>query len=151
MLAVYGNTDAPGDPRLAASIDREIGAVRCVRAVGSIGAVRDVRESGRLATDDAEVGLDPAWRRRTDAERHDDGCGFRDAVAAAEIDGARTITYSSVGLEPSVDVLLWRMAPSIETLEEGAARLLRDGIRKTVHTGARAEFVIDSIEPPTED
>ena len=74
------------------------------------------------------LGLDPAWRRRTDAERHDDGCGFRDAVAAAEIDGARTITYSSVGLEPSVDVLLWRMAPSIETLEEGAARLLRDGI-----------------------
>jgi hypothetical protein len=28
VLAVYGNTDAPGDPRLAAAIDREIGGVR---------------------------------------------------------------------------------------------------------------------------
>ena len=28
VLAVYGNTDAPGDPRLAASIAREIGGVR---------------------------------------------------------------------------------------------------------------------------
>jgi glutamate-1-semialdehyde 2,1-aminomutase len=74
------------------------------------------------------LGLDPAWRRRTDEERHDDGCRFRDAAAAAEIDGARTITYSSVGLEPSVDVLLWRMAPSVDTLEEGAARLLGSGI-----------------------
>ena len=28
VLAVYGNTDAPVDPRLAASIEREIGGVR---------------------------------------------------------------------------------------------------------------------------
>ena len=28
VVAVYGNTDAPGDPRLAAAIDREIGGVR---------------------------------------------------------------------------------------------------------------------------
>ena len=28
VLAVYGNTDAPVDPRLAAAIDREIGGVR---------------------------------------------------------------------------------------------------------------------------
>ena len=28
VLAVYGNTDAPFDPRLAASIEREIGGVR---------------------------------------------------------------------------------------------------------------------------
>jgi hypothetical protein len=27
VIAVYGNTDYPGDPRLAASIDREIGGV----------------------------------------------------------------------------------------------------------------------------
>ena len=27
VMAVYGNTDYPGDPRLAASIDREIGGV----------------------------------------------------------------------------------------------------------------------------
>ena len=28
VLAVYGNTDAPADPRLAAAIDREIGGLR---------------------------------------------------------------------------------------------------------------------------
>jgi len=28
VLAVYGNTDAPGDPRLAAAIERSIGGVR---------------------------------------------------------------------------------------------------------------------------
>ncbi len=29
------------------------------------------------------LGLDPAWRRRTDEERHDDGCRFGEAAAAA--------------------------------------------------------------------
>ena len=56
------------------------------------------------------VGLDPAWRRRTDEERHDDGCRFGEAVAAAELDEVRSISYSSIGLEPGVDVLSggWR-------------------------------------------
>jgi len=72
--------------------------------------------------------LDPAWRRRTDAERHDDGCRFLDAATAAGIGGVRTITYSSIGLEPNVDLLLWRMAPSVDALEETAAGLLRAGL-----------------------
>ena len=72
------------------------------------------------------LGLDPVWRRRTDEERHDDGCRLLDAAAA--IDGVRTIPYSSIGLEPGVDVLLWRMAPSLDDLETSAARLLRAGI-----------------------
>jgi chlorite dismutase len=71
------------------------------------------------------LGLEPAWRRRTDAERRDDGCSLRDALAAADLEGARTITYSSVGLEPGVDLLLWRMAPTVEALETAAARVLR--------------------------
>jgi len=74
------------------------------------------------------LGLDPVWRRRTDAERHDDGCGFRDALAAAELDGVRTIAYSSIGLERAVDLLLWRMAPSVDALETAGAALLRQGI-----------------------
>jgi chlorite dismutase len=49
-------------------------------------------------------------------------------VTAAESAGVRTITYSSVGIEPGVDVLLWRLAPSIDRLEEAAAGLLRAGI-----------------------
>ena len=74
------------------------------------------------------LGLDPVWRRRTDAERHHDGCGLREALGAGELDGVRTITYSSIGLEPEVDLLLWRMAPSVDALEAAAAALLRGGI-----------------------
>jgi chlorite dismutase len=73
-------------------------------------------------------GLDPAWRRRTDAERHDDGCAFLEAVAASDVAGVRSISYSSIGLEPGVDVLLWRMAPTVEALESAAAGLLRAGL-----------------------
>jgi chlorite dismutase len=74
------------------------------------------------------LGLDPVWRRRTDEERHDDGCRFGEADAAAELEGVRSIAYSSVGLEPGVDLLFWRMAPSIDALETAAAGLLRAGL-----------------------
>lgn len=74
------------------------------------------------------LGLDPAWRRRTDEERHDDGCRFGEAVTAGDLEGVRTITYSSVGLEPGVDLLFWRMAPSVDALESAAAALLRAGL-----------------------
>ena len=74
------------------------------------------------------LGLGPAWRRLTDEERHDDGCRFTEAAATADIDGVRTISYSSIGLEPGVDLLLWRMAPTVDLLETSAAALLRSGL-----------------------
>lgn len=74
------------------------------------------------------LGLDPAWRRRSDEERHDDGRRFAEADAEAGLDGVRSFTYSSVGLEPGVDLLFWRMAPSVDALEEAAAGLLRSGL-----------------------
>jgi len=74
------------------------------------------------------LGLDPGWRRRTDEERHDDGCRFAEAAAAGELEGVRSVGYSSVGLEPGVDLLFWRMAPSVDALEEAAAGLLRAGL-----------------------
>jgi len=74
------------------------------------------------------LGLDPAWRRRSDEERHDDGRRFAGAEAAAELEGVRSITYSSIGLEPGVDLLFWRMAPTIDGLENAAAALLRAGL-----------------------
>jgi chlorite dismutase len=33
--------------------------------------------------------------------------------------------YSLIGLKPGIDLLLWRLAPSVDALEEAAARLLR--------------------------
>lgn len=74
------------------------------------------------------LGLDPAWRRRTDEERRDDGASFAVAEAAATEDAVRSVPYSSVGLEPGVDILLWRMGPSVDALESAAARLLRAGL-----------------------
>jgi chlorite dismutase len=74
------------------------------------------------------LGLDPAWRRLTDDERHDDGRRFGEAIVAADLDGVRSISNSSNGLQPGVDVLLWRMAPSVDLLESSAAALLRTGV-----------------------
>jgi len=71
------------------------------------------------------LGLDPAWRRQTDDARRDDGCRFREA---AEAHGVRSISYSSIGLEPGVDVLLWRMSSSVDALESSAAAILRAGL-----------------------
>jgi chlorite dismutase len=74
------------------------------------------------------LGIDPAWRRQSDTERRDDGSRFVEALEATPPAEVRTFTYSSVGLEPGVDLLLWRMAPSVEALESAAATLLRAGL-----------------------
>jgi chlorite dismutase len=74
------------------------------------------------------LGLDPAWRRLPDGERRDDGRLFAAAYAAGDRDGVRSITYSSVGLEAGVDLLFWRMAPTMDALETSAAGLLRAGV-----------------------
>ncbi len=74
------------------------------------------------------LGLDPAWRRRSDEERLDDGRQFRAAADASDEHGVRSLAYSSVGLEPGVDVLLWRMAETVDALEASAAALLRAGL-----------------------
>jgi chlorite dismutase len=73
------------------------------------------------------LGLDPAWRRSEEAGRLEDGRSFA-AAASSETGGVRTFSYSSVGLEPGVDLLLWRLAGSVEALEESAARLLACGL-----------------------
>ncbi len=74
------------------------------------------------------LGLDPAWRRLPDDERRADAAAFAEAVRAGETDGLRCICYSSVGLEEGVDILFWRMAPSVDVLEASAAGFLRAGL-----------------------
>jgi chlorite dismutase len=74
------------------------------------------------------LGLDPAWRRGSGAERRDDASRFAACVSAKDGESIRTFVYSSVGLEPGVDLLFWRFAPSIDSLEESAAELLRSGV-----------------------
>lgn len=74
------------------------------------------------------LGLDPTWRRRDAAERSIEAAAFGEAVLGGAEDGVGGATYSSIGLEPDVDLLLWRTASSVDDLERAAARLLRSGL-----------------------
>ena len=71
--------------------------------------------------------LDPAWRRRSAKERRSDVDAFCAAAGRAE-KRLMQHAYSTVGLRPDGDLLLWRMAESIEAVEESAADLLASGI-----------------------
>jgi len=71
--------------------------------------------------------LDPAWRRLPTGERREGISAFCAAAAEAE----RRLTqhaYSTIGLRAEGDLLLWRMAGSLEAVEETAAALLAAGI-----------------------
>lgn len=71
--------------------------------------------------------LDPAWRRRAEPDRAADVAAF---CAAAERTEARLVqhAYSTIGLRAEGDILLWRMAESLEDIEATAADLLASGI-----------------------
>jgi chlorite dismutase len=71
--------------------------------------------------------LDPAWRRLAAEERRADADAFCAAVARTE----RLVMQhasSTIGLRAEGDLLLWRMADSIEAVEATAADLLAAGI-----------------------
>jgi chlorite dismutase len=74
------------------------------------------------------LGLDPAWRRLPDADREADASQLGEAEAAVGKGGVDSTTYSSIGLEPGVDLLLWRTAPTVDALEEAGAAILRAGL-----------------------
>jgi chlorite dismutase len=71
--------------------------------------------------------LDPAWRRLPDEVRAQDASAFESAASDAAR-RVRTFTYSMVGLRADVDLLFWRLGPSVEALEETTATLLQSGI-----------------------
>ena len=73
------------------------------------------------------LGVDPAWRRLPDDERRADCSRFAGA-AADEGDAVVSHVYSSVGLEPGVDLFFLRLAPTVEVLADAAARLLGAGV-----------------------
>jgi chlorite dismutase len=72
------------------------------------------------------LGLDPAWRRIPTAER----CQTADELIAAVMakSDVTTHSYSMVGLQAGTDLLLWSLGPSLESLEERAASVLRSGM-----------------------
>lgn len=81
----------------------------------------------------AGLGLDPAWRRLPRQARRVDGAALVGAEAETASAGVRTLVYSSIGLEPGVDLLLLRLADRLEDLEAAGARLARSGIGRWLH------------------
>jgi chlorite dismutase len=72
------------------------------------------------------LGLDSAWRRLPVEER----CATAGELVAAvrrESD-VRTHCYSMIGLRAGADLLLWSLAPTLESLEETSASVLRSGM-----------------------
>jgi chlorite dismutase len=72
------------------------------------------------------LGVDPAWRRLSEPER----CATAEELAAAVTSpsAVKTFSYSMIGLHPGADLLLWSLGPSLESLEEKAASVLRSGM-----------------------
>ncbi len=72
------------------------------------------------------LGLDPAWRRLPAEERLANARELaRTITADADV---VTETYSLIGLKAGVDLLVWRLGPSLDAIETAAARSLRTGL-----------------------
>jgi chlorite dismutase len=74
------------------------------------------------------LGLDRGWHRRSEMERDADARSFTEALEQDPGNDVRTFVYTSIGLQPGVDLMLWRLAPSLDALEQAAARALRCGL-----------------------
>ena len=74
------------------------------------------------------LGLEPAWRRTTADMQATDVAAMLEGEATTAAEGIRTLTYSTIGIEPGIDLLFFRLGPSIEALETAGARLARSGI-----------------------
>src|SRR5713226_8272554 len=72
------------------------------------------------------LGLDTQWRRLPDVQRRSTLADFISSVDQSR--EVKTYAYTMVGLQAGVDLLLWRLGPSLEALEESAAATLRCGM-----------------------
>ena len=72
------------------------------------------------------LGLDPAWRRLPDAQRRSTCADFVSSIEQAG--DVTSYAYTMVGLQAGIDLLLWRLAPSLDALESSAAAVLRCGM-----------------------
>jgi chlorite dismutase len=88
------------------------------------------------------LGLEAGWRRLPAAER----CQTADElIAAVRMEsGLTTHCYSMVGLQPGADMLLWSLGPTLESLEERSATVLRSGMGRWMHV---KESFLGIIQP----
>lgn len=88
------------------------------------------------------LGLDSGWRRLPRAERDADAGAFIAAVTGAE--AVSTFTYSTIGLQAGTDLILWRLADSLDALEEAAAAALNAGLGRWTRV---SESLLGVIQP----
>ena len=88
------------------------------------------------------LGLDPAWRRLPTEQRCQDAVAFTEAVENAR--GVTTYCYSTIGLQPGADLLVWRLSPTLDALEEAAAGALRCGLGRWLRV---SESLLGVIQP----
>jgi len=72
------------------------------------------------------LGLDGAWRRLPDAQRRSSCADFVSSIEQSK--DVTSYAYTMVGLQPGIDLMLWRLAPSLDALEASAAAALRCGM-----------------------
>lgn len=89
--------------------------------------------------------LDPAWRKLPEEARRQDATAFLGAARAAE-ERVRAFSYSMVGLRAEVDLLFWRLGPSVAALEETAAALLQAGLGRHLRV---SHSMIGLVRPST--
>lgn len=101
--------------------------------------------------------VDPAWRRLPEAERRQGKEEF--ARVVEDFRGrALVLPYSLVGIRGDCDLMLWRIAYELETLQEMTARLLATGLGQWLTTpysllgqAKRSTYVDPTIHPSQEE
>ena len=75
---------------------------------------------------------DPAWRRLPEEQRAEGRREFAQVVDHTP--GVKTFAYSTLGLKVDADLMLWRIACSLDELQDMLSRLLRTGLGAYLHT-----------------
>jgi chlorite dismutase len=70
--------------------------------------------------------VDPAWRRLSEEERARGKKQFAEIIE--QTPSVRTFAYSTLGLKVDADLMLWRTADSLDSLQEMLAQLLKTGL-----------------------
>lgn len=73
--------------------------------------------------------VDPTWRTFPDDRREGEIVEFQRAIERTDR-SVTTITYSMVGLRADAELLFFRVAPTLDALEEATSLALRSGVGK---------------------
>ena len=74
---------------------------------------------------------DPLWRRLSEEERTRGRREFSQVIEATT--DVQTFSYSTLGLKVDADFMLWRIADSLDPLQDMLGQLLQTGLGKYVH------------------